>query len=122
MTKQTISNAALSAIVAAVLADPKLAQLVQRSAVKSGPKAAAKHVVKPKASPSWDVEAATVAAFKKAGFEDVQPRINVLTHKGWEAKGFRVKKGQKAVFVKKPGKAGKGLPLFHQGQVEAITA
>lgn len=104
-----------------------LAALMAKYGIKTAPKASKKPVIKtefkPKASaPKWDVEAATIKAFEKAGVVGAKPRVDVLTHKGWEAKGFRVKKGQKAVFVKKPGSKGKGLPLFHQSQVEAIAA
>ena len=104
-----------------------LAALMAKYGIKTAPKASKKPAIKteakPKASaPKWDVEAATVAAFAKAGVAGAKPRVDVLTHKAWEAKGFRVRKGQKAVFVKKPGSHGKGLPLFHQSQVEPLAA
>ena len=112
MTKQ-----AELAVLAALMAKYGIKGVTKGKAV-SKPKVQA---AKPKAS-TWNVEAATVAAFEKAGIAGVTPRVDVLTHKAWEAKGFRAIKGSKAVFVKKPGSKGKGLPLFHQSQVEAITA
>lgn len=60
-------------------------------------------------------DAAAVEAFTKAGFKDVQPRVNVLTYNKWIAAGFKVKKGQKSIKVN-------NFPLFHQDQVEPLAA
>ena len=75
--------------------------------------------VQPKAV-TWDVEAAAVAAALKAGFK-ATPRVDLLTAKGWAEQGFRPKAGTSAIRVKKPGSAGKGMPLFHKEQVEAVA-
>lgn len=73
-------------------------------------------------------DANTVVAFTKAGYKDVQPRINVLTYgkeayvdkngvhheaTGWIAKGRKVKKGEKAIHVT--------YPLFHVDQTEPLV-
>ena len=67
-------------------------------------------------------DAACVAAFTKAGYKDVQPRVNVLTYgkvkddgskTGWLAKGRMVKKGSKAVRVGP-------FALFHIDQTSEI--
>ena len=69
-------------------------------------------------------DAECVTIFTKAGYEDVQPRINVLTYgkvkedgskTGWLANGRRVKKGEKAVRVGP-------FALFHSSQTEEIPA
>lgn len=44
-------------------------------------------------------DTACVEAFTKAGYADVQPRVNVLTYDKWVAQGRRVIKGQKGVVV-----------------------
>lgn len=77
------------------------------------------------------LDAATVVAFTKAGYKDVQPRVNVLTYgkpadgdkpaTGWIAKGRRVKPGEKSVKVKAPGMHS-GIPLFHISQTEEIPS
>ncbi len=76
------------------------------------------------------LDAATVVAFTKAGYKDIQPRVNVLTYgkaadgdkpaTGWLAQGRKVKAGEKSVHVKAPGMRGKGIPLFHVSQTEEI--
>lgn len=74
---------------------------------------------------------ATIAAFAKAGFGAVTPRVDVLVYgkpasddkpaTGWIAKGMKPKAGSKAVFVKAKGMRGKGIPLFHVSQCEPIA-
>jgi len=59
------------------------------------------------------VEAETIKAFKAAGFDDVQPRVNVMTYNKWIENGRRVKKGEKSV------KCG-SFPLFHVSQTDPI--
>ena len=65
-------------------------------------------------------DAECVAIFTKAGFKDVQPRVNVLTYgkvredgtkTGWLAKGRRVKRGEKGVKVGP-------FALFHESQTQ----
>jgi hypothetical protein len=66
---------------------------------------------------------AVKAAFAEAGYGDVIPNEDVLSYGKWEERGFRVRKGEKAVRVKdKLHRRGKGLPLFHHTQVEKIPA
>ena len=67
-------------------------------------------------------DAECIAVFTKAGYKDVQPRVNVLTYgkvkpdgskTGWLSMGRQVKKGQKAVRVGP-------FALFHITQTEVI--
>lgn len=51
-------------------------------------------------------------AFTKAGFTDVQPRINVLTYDKWVEQGRRVRKGEKSTRVG-------NFNLFHVSQTDA---
>lgn len=76
------------------------------------------------------MDEATVKAFTKAGYKDIQPRINVLTYgkvkddgtkTGWLGQGRKVKTGEKAVHVKAPGMRGKGMPMFYIGQTEELA-
>ena len=69
-------------------------------------------------------DVAAVEAFTKAGFKDVQPRVNVLTYgkikadgtkTGWLAQGRKVKKGEKAIRVGP-------FALFHESQTEVLAA
>jgi translation elongation factor EF-G len=53
-------------------------------------------------------------AFKKAGYGDVQPRVNVLTYSLWVQAGRKVKPGEKSIKVK-------SLRLFHINQTESIS-
>lgn len=57
----------------------------------------------------------TVEAFTKAGYTDVQPRVNVLTYGKWEEQGRRVRKGEKSVRVG-------NFALFHVTQTDPINA
>ena len=57
----------------------------------------------------------TVEAFTKAGYTDVQPRVNVLTYGKWEEQGRRVRKGEKSVRVG-------NFALFHLTQTDPIEA
>jgi hypothetical protein len=64
--------------------------------------------------------AATVAAFAKAGFPNVTPKVDVMTYgklangdkpaTGWLSVGRKVKAGEKSIRVKAKGMAGKGIP------------
>lgn len=54
-------------------------------------------------------------AFTKAGFTDVQPRINVLTYDKWVEQGRRVRKGEKSIRVG-------NFNLFHADQCDPIEA
>jgi hypothetical protein len=61
------------------------------------------------------IEALTVKAFRRAGFGDVVPRVDVMTYRKWLEAGFKVKTGEKAVKVKQ-------FRLFHKSQVEPVEA
>lgn len=62
-------------------------------------------------------QAAVVATFAKKGVK-VTPNVDVFTHKLWAAKGFTVTSGPgSATFVKTKGMNGRGIPMFHRGQV-----
>lgn len=56
--------------------------------------------------------ALVVEAFTKAGYADVQPRVNVLTYDKWLEKGRRVRKGEKSIRVG-------NFALFHLDQTDA---
>lgn len=60
-------------------------------------------------------DAECVAAFTKAGYKDVQPRINVLTYDKWVQSGRLVRKGEKSVKVGP-------FSLFHLTQTDPIAA
>lgn len=75
------------------------------------------------------LEQATIVAFTKAGFKDIQPRVNVLTYgkvkddgtkTGWLAQGRMVRKGEKATKVRAKGMRG-SIPLFHVSQTDEIA-
>jgi hypothetical protein len=56
---------------------------------------------------------AVCKAFRKAGYGDVQPRIDVMTDQRWLAAGYRVRPGERATKIKQ-------FRLFHRSQVEAV--
>lgn len=104
MANITLSSEQLQALIA---------QAVQ--AALGSPVAASKSGVDGKTDRSLKNEIATVRAFKKAGYKDVQPRVNVMTYNRWIANGRKVKKGEQSIKVK-------NLRLFHVSQTETITA
>lgn len=55
-----------------------------------------------------------VKAFKKAGFGNVTPHVDVMSFNRWAAKGFRPIEGTKSVKVL-------NLRLFHVSQVRELT-
>ncbi len=57
---------------------------------------------------------ATLANFKAKGYEDIQPRVNVMTYNKWIENGRRVKKGEKATVCG-------SFALFHVTQTESIV-
>lgn len=75
--------------------------------------------------------AATVAAFAKAGFLNVTPKVDVMVYgreangdkpaTGWLSVGRKVKTGEKSTRVKVKGMAGKGIPMFHVSQTAEIV-
>ena len=60
-------------------------------------------------------EIAVVRAFKKAGFGNVKPHIDVKTFNRWMAEGMRPVEGSKSLKVK-------NLRLFHVSQVRLLTS
>jgi hypothetical protein len=60
------------------------------------------------------MNALTVKAFRRAGYDDVQPRVNVKTYGLWAEAGRKVKEGEKSIKVK-------SLRLFHINQTEALS-
>jgi hypothetical protein len=111
MTTKNQELAVLAALMVKYGIKGQVAPKAKVSAAKPAPKAQAK-------PSAWDVEAAAVKAAEKAGFVGAKPRVDLLTASKWAEAGFRPKAGTKAIRVKKPGSAGKGLPLFHKEQVE----
>lgn len=59
-------------------------------------------------------EVKTARAFKKAGFADAVPHVNVKTFNRWMAEGRRPIEGTKSIKVS-------NLRLFHVSQTRAIT-
>ncbi len=72
---------------------------------------------KAKAETSGEMEKATVKAFRRAGFKDVEltPRVNIKTFNLWLQEGRRPKEGERAVAIK-------GMRLFHVSQTRELTA
>lgn len=60
---------------------------------------------------------AVKAVFAKNGVE-ITPNVDVFTYDKWDERGYKVKTGEKSIRVKTKGMRGKGIPLFHRGQVE----
>lgn len=64
-------------------------------------------------------DAECIRLFTEAGYKDVKPRVNVLTHKRWVAAGRMVREGEKAIKV---GPKGHQFNLFHIDQTDPMTA
>jgi len=103
----TFSPEALAAIVNAVQQ--------ALDAKKSGKTVTGVTPLNAKSERSIKNEIAVVRAFKKAGFGDVKPHIDVKTFNRWMADGMRPIEGSKSLKVK-------NLRLFHVKQVRALTA
>ena len=103
----TFSPEALQAVIAQAVA----AALAQS---KAKPSASATKL-DGKSERSIKNEIAVVRAFKKAGFGNVTPHVDVMTFNRWVAAGFRPIEGTKSTKVK-------NLRLFHKTQVRSITA
>lgn len=58
-------------------------------------------------------DAECVAVFTKAGYKDVQPRVNVMTYKKHIAAGRMVRKGEKATYIGP-------FALFHSEQCDPL--
>jgi len=109
----TFSPEALAAIVKAV--QKELA--AKNTAVPHGAGAGAhsgKGGLNAKSERSIKNEIAVVRAFKKAGFGNVKPHVDVKTFNRWMAEGMRPVEGSKSLKVK-------NLRLFHVSQVRVLT-
>lgn len=121
MAKATIDPKSLALIVAAVLKALPAAQAAAKPAkslakgMKIDPKSAMSTVEQRK----LQLELLTKEVFEAKGFANVIPRVNVLTHKGWAAKGKKPIDGQQPIWVKAPWMSAKqmGYPMFHESQV-----
>jgi|ERR1700730_3839650 len=60
-------------------------------------------------------ELQTIRVFKKAGFKDIQPRVNVLTFNKWLELGRRPAEGSKSLKVA-------NLRLFHISQTRPLSS
>jgi hypothetical protein len=116
MTKsqmQSIVTAVLTAMEA--VQQPKAATKQVRQAYVKPVKLAEGHSnVDAKTDRALKTAAAVVRAFKKAGYGDVQPRVDVQTYNRWLAAGLKVRVGEKSVKVGT-------LRLFHVSQCEAYV-
>ena len=118
MTKQEIALI-VAAVVQALDKQPAKAAAKAKFSVKAAVKAAPKSKLDRKAERKLQLELLTKEAFEKAGFQNVVPRVNVLTAGGWAAQGKTVLNGQQPLWVKAPWMSAKqmGYPMFHISQV-----
>ncbi|WP_316200794.1 MULTISPECIES: hypothetical protein [unclassified Bradyrhizobium] len=97
------------------LNDPAFQAIVQQAvAAALAAKTAAEPAKPAKASKADETAQAAIKAFKRAGYADVQPHVNVLTYSKWLQQGRKVKAGEKAIKAK-------NLRLFHVSQTEPIA-
>lgn len=97
------------------LNDPTLQAIIAQAVAAAVAKRDAQQASSAKADSSAKMEALTLKAFRKAGFDDIKPRENILTYGKWIEAGRKVKEGEKSVKVK-------NLRLFHVTQTNPITA
>jgi hypothetical protein len=95
------------------------ALIAEAVALALGNAKAAKQVTGPnglnaKSERSLKNEIAVVRAFKKEGFGNVTPHVDVMTFNRWVANGMRPIEGSKSLKVK-------NLRLFHKTQCRNIT-
>jgi hypothetical protein len=123
-TPVTFSPEALAALVNEVTEGRKLiaklteAATAQIQAANAKPPKAAKPAtisIAGKTERSIRNEIETVRAFKRAGFGNVTPHVDVLTFNKWMAQGLRPVPGSKSLKVG-------NLRLFHKSQCQAVTA
>jgi hypothetical protein len=55
----------------------------------------------PKGGGSDKIDAAVVRAFKRADFDHVTPRADVMTFNRWVSEGYRPREGEKSVKAKR---------------------
>src|SRR5437868_6306724 len=92
-----------------MIATAVAAALTANQPANKAPKAASKS---PPTKHETDI--AVCRAFKKAGYGDVTPRVDVQTYNRWLAAGLKVRPGEKSTKVKQ-------FRLFHKKQVEPFT-
>ena len=110
MTKSnemTFTPAALKQVLDAAIAEAVAAALGKAASVPKNT------LVDGKTEASLKIDILVVKAFKRAGFGEVQPRVDVMTYNKWLASGHKVKPGEKATKVRQ-------FRLFHRSQVEAV--
>jgi len=100
----TFTKAALERVIAEAVA---LAMAGKKADTKAAAQAG-------KSEKSIQNEVKTARAFKKAGFADAVPHVNVKTFNRWMAEGRRPIEGSKSIKVS-------NLRLFHISQTRAIT-
>lgn len=116
MTKLT--KAQMQSIITAVINVMQAAPAAKKAAKSEGkplPLAQSQSGVDAKTDRSLKAAAATIRAFKKAGYGDVTPRVDVMTYNRWLAAGRKVIPGQKSIKVGT-------LRLFHISQTEPVEA
>jgi hypothetical protein len=102
------------------LEDPALQQIIAQAVVVALAKQKAEAVAimsavsNGRSERSMQNEIAVVKAFKKAGFGNVTPHVDVMTFNRWLSKGFRPMEGSKSLKIK-------NLRLFHRTQVRHLT-
>lgn len=99
----------VAAAVAKATAETKAAVLAEMKAAKTPTEWA-----NGKSEISAKNDLAVLRACKKAGFKDVQPRVNVLTFRKWVEKGYRPKEGSSALKIN-------NLRLWHVSQVRPMS-
>jgi hypothetical protein len=121
LVKQAASNPKVAKLPAATFSPEKLAELLneitalrrETAELKAAAVAPAKPATgKPDLSAKNDADC--VRIFKKAGFKDLQPRVNILTFRKWTEHGYRPLEGSNALRVN-------NLRLWHVSQVRALT-
>ena len=117
----TMTKKQMQSIVTAVLTalegvqQPKASHKHVKQAYVKPPKLAEGHSnADPKQDRAMRTDIAVVRAFKKAGYGEVKPRIEVRTYNRWLAEGLKVRVGEKSIKVG-------SLRLFHVSQCEAYV-
>ncbi len=116
-SRQTVNNNQILAALAALVANGGAAQKAVDKAIKGakGKKGGREKLTEAeKAAFIAKNDAECVAIFTKAGYKDIQPRVNVMTYKKFIESGRKVRKGEKSTRVGP-------FNLFHVDQTEALT-
>jgi hypothetical protein len=115
MTKTvTFSPEALQAVIAQAVAEALKLQGKAKPSRGGNAIPTSASGVNGKTERSIQNEIKCVKAFKRAGFKDAVPHVNVKSFRRWAADGFRPLEGSKSVKVG-------NLRLFHVSQVRALT-